>query len=186
MKNNRGRTALFIDGANIYATVKALEFEIDYARLLPAFNADDSLIRAFYYTATLTIDGHNNLRPLIDWLDYHGYTVVTKESKTFLDKMTGQTKIKGNMDMEIAVDCMRMADHVDNIILFSGDGDFTYLVRALQQLGVRVTVVSSLCEDRQSTPMIADELRRAADIFLDLDDPKIKARIGKRHGQSEV
>jgi uncharacterized LabA/DUF88 family protein len=180
------KSAIFIDGANVYGTVRALGYEIDYARLIPAFNADGSLLRAFYYTATLTVDGHNTLRPLLDWLDYNHYTVVTKESKTFVDKLTGLTKVKGNMDMEIAVDCMRMADHVDEIILFSGDGDFTYLVRALQQKGCRVTIVSSLCTGVSHSPMIADELRRAADIFLDLNDPRLKVKLEKRHANASV
>lgn len=163
------KTAIFIDGANNYAAAKLLGFEIDYDRLIPYFNKDKSVLRVFYYTAVLpTEDGMDKIRPLTDWLDYNGYSVVKKTAKTFLDKVTGLTKIKGNMDMEIAVDALLMADHVDDIILFTGDGDFTYLVRALQQKGVRVTVVSTLGKSRDDSSMIADELRRAADIFIDL------------------
>jgi len=179
------KTAIFIDGANNYAACKTLGFDIDYDRLLPAFNRDKTLLRAFYYTAILpSEDGLDRLRPLTDFLEYNGYTVVKKMAKTFTDRM-GLTKIKGNMDMEMAVDALLMAEHVDDIVLFSGDGDFTYLVRALQQKGVRVTVVSSLCigvldeNGRRRPPMIADELRRAADIFIDLQD--YKPRICKEH-----
>lgn len=163
------KTAIFIDGANNHAASKALGFDVGFDRLLSFFNKDKSLLRAFYYTAILPVrDGEDTLRPLTDWLDYNGYTVVKKLAKTFVDSQSGLTKVKGNMDMELAVDALLMAEHVDHIILFSGDGDFAYLVKALQQKGVRVTVVSTLCEDVRSPPMVADELRRAADFFIDL------------------
>lgn len=167
------KTAIFIDGANNHAAGRALGFNIDYDRVLYHFNKDKSLLRAFYYTAILPVaDGEDKLRPLTDWLEYNGFSVITKPAKMFHDPLTGLTKVKGNMDMELAVDAMRMADIVDHIILFSGDGDFAYLVKALQQKGVRVTVVSTLCVDVHSPPMIADELRRAADVFIDLQHIK--------------
>lgn len=162
------KTAIFIDGANNFEACKSLGFSVDYDRLLGAFNKDKSLLRAFYYTAVLPgEEGTDKLRPLTDFLAYNGYAVVTKPAKIFTDRM-GLSKVKGNMDMEMAVDSLLMADHVDDIILFTGDGDFTYLVRALQQKAVRVTIVSTLCEGISKPPMIADELRRAADIFIDL------------------
>lgn len=164
------KTAIFIDGANNHAACRALGFDMDYDRLLPFFNKDKSLLRAFYYTALLpdNADGSNPLRPLLDFLAYNGYDVRTKMSKSFEDKMTGLVKVKGNMDMELAVDALLLADHIDDVILFSGDGDFTYLVRALQQKACRVTVVSTMLEGLGKPPMIADELRRAADVFIDL------------------
>ena len=163
------KTAIFIDGANNHAATRALGFSVDYQKVLSYFNRDKSLLRAFYYTATLPVpDGEDKLRPLTDWLNYNGYSVVSKVAKTFKDPMTGLTKVKGNMDMELAVDALQMCDYVDHIILFTGDGDFAYLVKALQQQGAMVTVVSTLCEGVNSPPMIADELRRAADIFIDL------------------
>lgn len=161
------KTAIFIDGANNFHACKTINLVMDFNRLLPYFNKDKSLLRAFYYTAVLPgREGQDQLRPLTDWLSFNGYTVRTKMAKTFLDPMTGLTKVKGNMDMEMAVDALLMADHVSNIILFTGDGDFAYLVQALQQKGVSVTVVSTMMS---KPPMVADELRRACDHFIDLD-----------------
>ena len=109
---------------------------------------------------------YSPIRPLIDWLDYNGYSMITKPTKEFTDSM-GRRKIKGNMDIELAVDMMEMADRLDHVVLFSGDGDFRSLIEAVQRRGVRVTVISSI---RSSPPMIADELRRQADNFIDLGD----------------
>lgn len=158
------RLALFIDGANLYSATKALDFDIDYKRLLEEFSARGRLIRAFYYTALNEDADYSPLRPLIDWLDYNGYTMVTKPTKEFTDSQ-GRRRIKGNMDIEIAVDAMEMAEHIDHMILFSGDGDFRSLVEAVQRKGVRVSVVSTV---KSQPPMVADELRRQADRFIEL------------------
>jgi uncharacterized LabA/DUF88 family protein len=160
------RLALFIDGANLYAAARALGFDIDYKRLLELFAKNGRLIRAFYYTALIEDQEYSPIRPLIDWLDYNGYTMVTKPTKEFTDA-AGRRKIKGNMDIELAIDVMEMAEHLDHIVLFSGDGDFRRLVEAVQRKGVRVTVVSTV---RSQPPMVADELRRQADIFVELQD----------------
>lgn len=160
------RVALFIDGANLYSTAKALGFDIDYKRLLTMFRQKCHLVRALYYTALAEDQEYSSIRPLIDWLDYNGYTMVTKPTKEFTDS-TGRRKIKGNMDIELAVDAMRLADNLDHIVLFSGDGDFRGLVAALQQKGRRVSVVSTL---QTQPPMVADELRRQADQFVDLGE----------------
>ncbi len=160
------RVALFIDGANLYAAARALQFDIDYRRLLDLFGTKGRLIRAFYYTALMEDQEYSPIRPLIDWLDYNGYTMVTKPTKEYTDAM-GRRKIKGNMDIELAIDVMEMAQYLDHIVLFSGDGDFRRLVEAVQRKGVRVTVVSTI---RSSPPMIADELRRQADVFIELQD----------------
>ena len=160
------RVALFIDGANLYATAKALNFDIDYKRLLVMFRGKCQLERALYYTALAEHDEYSSIRPLIDWLDYNGYTMVTKPTKEFTDA-TGRRKIKGNMDIELTVDAMELADHLDHVVLFSGDGDFRSLVEALQQKGKRVSVISTL---HTQPPMVADELRRQADQFIDLSD----------------
>jgi uncharacterized LabA/DUF88 family protein len=160
------RVALFIDGANLYATSKALGFDVDYKRLLALFRQKAHLVRALYYTALSEDQEYSSIRPLIDWLDYNGFTMVTKPTKEFTDA-SGRRKVKGNMDIELAVDAMRLADTLDHIVLFSGDGDFRGLVAALQQKGRRVSVVSTL----QTQPaMVADELRRQADQFIDLAD----------------
>lgn len=160
------RMALFIDGANLYATAKSLGFDIDYKRLLTMFREKGNLIRALYYTALAEDQEYSSIRPLIDWLDYNGYSMVTKPTKEFTDA-SGRRKIKGNMDIELAVDAMELAEHLDHIVLFSGDGDFRSLVEALQYKGKRVSVVSTLATH---PPMVADELRRQADQFIDIAD----------------
>jgi uncharacterized LabA/DUF88 family protein len=169
------RIALFIDGANLYAAARALQFDIDYKRLLELFGSQGHLVRAFYYTALLEDQEYSPLRPLVDWLDYNGYTMVTKPTKEYTDA-TGRRKIKGNMDIELAIDVLEMAQYLDHIVLFSGDGDFRRLVEAVQRKAVRVTVVSTI---KSTPPMVADELRRQADIFVDLFD--IRARIERPH-----
>src|SRR3978361_2404013 len=195
------KIALFIDGANLYATAKTLGFDIDYKRLLKEFQSRGTLVRAFYYTAIIEDQEYSSIRPLIDWLDYNGYTVCTKATKEFIDA-SGRRKVKGNMDIELAVDAMELAEHVDQIVLFSGDGDFRSLVEAVQRRGVRVTVVQlvrllgdgdcrSLVEAVQrrgvrvtvistissQPPMIADELRRQADVFTDLVE--LQPKLGR-------
>jgi len=160
------RLAMFIDGANLYAAARALGFDIDYKRLLDMFASKGRLVRAFYYTALVEDQEYSPIRPLVDWLDYNGYTMVTKPTKEFTDA-SGRRKIKGNMDIELAIDVMEMAEHVDHIMLFSGDGDFRRLVEAVQRKGVRVSVISTV---RSQPPMVADELRRQADNFIELQD----------------
>ena len=160
------RVAVFIDGANLYSAAKTLGFDIDYRRLLTMFTDNCRLLRAFYYTALAEDQEYSPIRPLVDWLDYNGYTMVTKPMKEFTDSM-GRRKVKGNMDVELTVDAMEIADRLDHMILFSGDGDFRSLLEAVQRRGVRCTVVSSV---KTSPPMVADELRRQADRFVDLQD----------------
>ena len=160
------RLAIFIDGSNLYGAARALGFEIDYRLLLDWAASKGRLVRAFYYTALMEEQEYSPIRPLVDWLDYNGYTMVTKPTKEFTDAY-GRRKIKGNMDIELAIDVMEMAEHVDQIILFSGDGDFRRLVEAVQRKGVRVSVVSTI---RSQPPMVADELRRQADNFIELQE----------------
>ena len=167
------KIALFIDGANLYATAKSLGFDIDYKKLLLEFQSRGNLIRAFYYTAVIEDQEYSSIRPLIDWLDYNGYAVVTKATKEFVDQ-TGRRKVKGNMDIELAVDAMELAPHIDHMVLFSGDGDFRSLVEAVQRRGVRVTVISTISTQ---PPMVADELRRQADIFTDI--VQLRQQIGR-------
>jgi uncharacterized LabA/DUF88 family protein len=173
------RLGIFIDGSNLYAAARALGFDIDYRRLLDLFATEGTMIRAFYYTALLEDQDYSPIRPLVDWLDYNGYTMVTKPTKEFTDAATGRRKIKGNMDIELAVDVMEMAEHIDHGVLFSGDGDFRRLVEAVQRKGVRITVVSTI---RSQPPMVADELRRQADFFIELQDlqPRIERLGGHR------
>ena len=160
------RLALFIDGSNLYAAAKSLGFDIDYKLLRTEFMRRGKMLRAFYYTALLENDEYSPVRPLVDWLHYNGFTMVTKPAKEFTDSM-GRRKVKGNMDIELTVDALELAPHVDHIVLFSGDGDFRYLVETLQRKGCKVTVVSTT---RSQPPMISDDLRRQADNFIELLD----------------
>ena len=173
MPSSSNNIALFIDGANLHATAKTLGFDIDYKRLLKEFQSRGTLLGAFYYTAVVEDSDFSSIRPLIDWLDYNGFTVVTKPTKEFIDA-TGRRKVKGNMDIELAVDALELAPHLDEMVLFSGDGDFRSLVEAVQRRGVHVTVVSTISSQ---PPMIADELRRQADVFTDLME--LKSKIGR-------
>ncbi|WP_019995735.1 LabA-like NYN domain-containing protein [Aureimonas ureilytica] len=180
MFDPREKIALFIDGANLYATSRALGFDIDYKKLLTSFQKRGYLLRAYYYTAMIEDQEYSSIRPLIDWLDYNGYTVVTKPAKEFTDAM-GRRKIKGNMDIELAIDAMELAETVDHFVLFSGDGDFRSLVEALQRKGRKVSVVSTLASP---TPMIADDLRRQADHFIDLRS--LQAEVGRNPAEREA
>lgn len=179
------RVAVFIDGANLYAATRTLEFDVDYRKLLAEIKSWGRLLRVFYYTAIVEDEEYSSIRPLLDWLDYNGFSVVTKNAKSFVDD-SGRRKIKGNMDIELAVDALEITPHIDRAVLFSGDGDFTRVVEAMQRKGVRVSVVSTLAT---KPPMIADELRRQCDEFIDLTqliskigrDPEVRAeRIRKR------
>jgi len=165
--------ALFIDGANLHATAKALGFDIDYGRLLQEFRGRGTLRRAFYYTRIIEDQDYSSIRPLVDWLDYNGYTVVTKTTKEFTDA-GGRRKLKGSLYVDLSVDAMESAGGIDEMVLFSGDGDFRPLVKAVQRRGVRVTVVSTISSQ---PPMIADELRRQADVFIDLME--LRTKVGR-------
>src|ERR1700693_462140 len=169
------RTALFIDGANLYSASRNLGFDVDYRNLLEFFRRQAHVIRAYYYSAVVETEEYSPLKPLTDWLAYNGYTLVTKPAKEFTDA-TGRRRVKGNMDIEIAVDILEIAAPVDHIVLFSGDSDFRRLVEAVQRKGVKVTVVSSV---RSSPPMVADELRRQADSFIELDS--LSGEIARTH-----
>jgi uncharacterized LabA/DUF88 family protein len=167
------RVALFIDGANLYSAAKALAFDIDYRKLLEEFRKRGRMIRAYYYTALVEDQDFSPIRPLVDWLDYNGYTLVTKPAREYTDA-TGRRRFKGDMDVELAVDLLQAASFVDHAFLFSGDGDFLAALEAVQRKGVRVTVVSTI---KSNPPMVADDLRRAADCFVDLAD--LTALIGR-------
>lgn len=167
------RIALFVDGSNLYATARALGFDIDYKSLLNVFDHNAYLVRAFYYTALIDDQEYSPIKPLVDWLDYNGYSIVTKPTKEFTDS-AGRRKIKGNMDIELAIDVMEMAPRLDHIVLFSGEGDFRSLVEAVQRKGVKVSVISTI---KSNPPMIADELRRQADAFIELND--LRDRIAR-------
>ena len=158
------RVALFIDGANLYSASRNLGFDVDYRNLLDFFRRKSHVVRAYYYSAVLETEEYSPLKPLTDWLAYNGYTLVTKPAKEFTDS-AGRRRVKGNMDIEVAVDMLELSPRIDHAVLFSGDSDFRRLVDAVQRKGVRVSVVSSI---RTNPPMVADELRRQADQFVEL------------------
>ncbi|MBD1202636.1 MAG: NYN domain-containing protein [Rhodobacteraceae bacterium] len=174
------RLALFIDGANLYATARTLGFDIDYKLLRQEFLRRGKLVRAFYYTTLIENDEFTAIRPLVDWLNYNGFTTVTKPGKEFIDAQ-GRRRVKGNMDIDLAVDAMELASRVDHIVLFTGDGDFRPLVESLQRKGVRVSVVSTI---RSQPAMIADDLRRQADNFIDLHD--LRDVIGRQPREARL
>ncbi|WFU42156.1 NYN domain-containing protein [Bradyrhizobium sp. CB82] len=172
--NPVNRVALYIDGLNLSATSRALGFDIDHKRLLREFESQGQLLRAFYYTRTIEQDQEfSSLRPMIDWLNYNGFKVITKPTKEYVDP-NGRRRVKYSMDIDLAVDMMELAGQLDQVVLFSRDGNFRSLVAAVQRRGVRVTVVSSLATQ---PPMIADELRRQADVFIDLLE--LQPKIGR-------
>jgi uncharacterized LabA/DUF88 family protein len=173
------RLGVFIDGANFYSSAKALGLDVDYRRLLDNFRTRGRLVRAAYYTAIIEDqDRFSPIRPLVDWLDYNGFTVVTKPAKSFTDQ-NGNRRMRGDMDVDLAVDVLDAAAWLDHVVLFTGDGDFRRLVEAVQRKGVRVTVISTL---KSSPPMASDDLRRQADEFIDLSElaPLIAREGGSR------
>ena len=160
------RLALFIDGANLHASAKSLGFEIDYKVLRTEFMRRGKLLRVCYYAVVPEDDEFSTTRPLIDWLEYNGFTVVTKPAKVFTND-AGDRKIVGNTEIELAVDAIELSRHVDHIVMFSGNGNLCALVENLQRHNVRVSVVSTI---RSQPAMISNDLRRQADNFIDLDD----------------
>ena len=183
------RIALFIDGANLYSAARALNVDLDFRKLSDWFGQKGQLVRAYYYTAVVEGEEFSAVRPLVDWLGYNDFSTVTKPAKRFTDPQ-GHSRIKGNMDIEIAVDMLELAPRLDHAVLFSGDGDFRRLVQAVQAKGVRVTVVSTL---KSQPPMIADELRRQADNFIELDElrevigrPPREPRLEREDSQNAV
>ena len=170
------KTAFFIDGANLYKAARNLGFDIDYKNLLAKAQDECRLVRASYYPAIQEDrdQDYSPLRPLVDWLDYNGYTMVTKITREFTDAQ-GRKRYKGSTDVELVVDMMTLADRLDHLVLFSGNGDFRRVVEAIQAKGVRVSIVSTV---KSSPPMASDDLRRQADSFIDLAD--LENVIGRR------
>ncbi len=174
------RIVILIDGVNLNATHKALDFDIDYKKLLALFRSRGRLVKALFYTTVFEQQEYSSVRPLVDWLEYNGFTLVTKPAREIIDA-DGRRRIRGSMHVEMAVDAMRLADTVDHVVLFAGEGGFRALVEAIQQKGKRVTVVSTL---QSRPPMVADELRRQADQFVDLAE--LEPMIGRMRVQRPV
>lgn len=158
------RLAVLIDGANLYAASRSLGFDVDFKSLRQEFARRGKLVRIGYYNSVIETEEFTPLRPLLDWLDYNGFKVVTRPTREIVDG-TSRRRVKGNLELHIAVDAMELAERVDHIVLFAGDGDYRTLLAALQRRGVRVSVVSSI---RTQPTLISDELRRQADGFIEL------------------
>ena len=179
MLSTSEKTVVFIDGANLYATTRGLDFDIDYKKLLALFREKSNLVRAYYYTVLIEDQEYSPIRPLVDWLDYNGYTLVTKPAKDFTDS-NGRRRIRNSIDVDLAVDMIEIAERVDHVVLFSGDSGYRRLIEAVQRRGARVTVVSTTASN---TASVADELRRQADRFVDVRE--LRGEIAReRSGQS--
>lgn len=168
-----GRFALFIDGSNFYHTLRDLNLHVDYKRLLAYFSERGTLVQACYYTALLG-EGQSPewLIRLTDWLAYNHYTVCTREARSFRRRVQAEdgnwiwvNEIRGSIHVELTVDMMTLAPYLDTALLFSGDGNYQYLIQAVQRTGCRVIVVSS---ETTAESTVADELRRQADGFIEL------------------
>ncbi len=162
------KTAVYIDGANLYKTAKTLGFDIDYRNLLARLRRETRLVRASYYT-TMQEDkdaDYSPLRPLVDWLDYNGFTMVTKPAREFTGQ-DGRKRYRGSTDIELAVDMVQMASKLDCLVLFTGNADFRYAIAKVQEQGCRVICVSTV---KSQPPMASDDIRRQADLFVDLTE----------------
>ena len=160
------KLALFIDGTSLYSAARGLNLEIDFRKLIQEFRKRGRLLRANYYTTILETEDHNPIRPLVDWLSYNGFNTIVKNAREYTDR-EGRRRVRGSMDLEIATDMLELAPHLDHLVLFSGNGDFRRVVEAVKAKGVRVTVISSVKSQPQT---IADELRREADAFIELEE----------------
>ena len=175
---SNGKTVVFIDGQSLFSTAKSLGFNIDFKKLLDELKTFGDLIRTKYYTLADDEDDDSPIIPLTDWLSYNGYSVVTKFVRSHVDP-EGRKRVRGKIDVELSVDMLEIAPHVDHVVLVSGDGDFAYLLAALQRQGKKCTVISSV----QSTQQIcADSLRRTADQFIDL--AQLKSKICRENNNS--
>lgn len=154
---------VLIDGSNLYESARALSMKVDYKRLLDLLNEDGALLRAYYFTALPDRSIENWIHKQVDWMMNNGYSVISKPMKEYVDA-SGRKKQKGNIDMEIAVCAMTQAQLATEIWIFSGDGDFAVLIKALQErFAVKVYVVSS-------STLVSHELRRQADKYIPLED----------------
>lgn len=174
--SDKERAALLIDGANIYAAGRSLDISIDFKSLLQLFQENMYVIHAYYFTALHEVDGRIQLKQLVDWLDYNGYIVISKMAKE-ITRADGSVRVKGNMDVEIVVTALKLANFIDHIILATGDGDFVPLVRELQQRGTRVSVLSTI---GGNSPIAADEIRKAANHFIDLEELATTIELPRR------
>lgn len=161
-------TAVLIDGYNTLSTTKLLKFDIDFRKLLNLFQNKTRLVKIYYFASLRDNPAdHDPMIPVIQWMMYNGYNVISKKMNEFMNIDNIQSK--GNMDVEISVTVLEMVKSVDHIVLFTGDENFRFLIEAVQRMGTRITVCSSM----QCQPQImSDDLRRQADNFIELNNLK--------------
>lgn len=155
---------MLIDGPSIYQICRSLDVEIDYQALRSIFADAGYLVQARYYTTILNDQLYSPLRPLIDWLSYNGFIVVTRTMKAGQDSEQCR-RLDHGIVVALAVDAIEISSRLDHVILFTGNGDFLRLVQLLQRRTVRTTVVGTV---NGPSSMSSDELRRQADTFVDL------------------
>lgn len=158
------RIALFVDGSNFSVSLKAAGFRVDYQKIREYFAEMGDLVGSFYFTALPPRDEPSSIRNLTDSLQHKGWNLVTKEIKVFRDQPIAKTK--GNMDIEMVVKAWTLSNVITDLILFSGDGDFRAMVEKLQDVGVRVTVISYHSTDTRN--MTSNDLRKAVHEFINL------------------
>src|SRR5437660_819895 len=140
--NSREKVALFVDAGNLAFMQKQLNIRIDFDMFLKFFKTRrTTVVYAGYYTAVKQDrNGNRPLQPLLDFVGDHGYSLVTKPTKSYTQD-DGIEIIKGNMDVELTCDVLELTEFVDRVILVTGDGDFSELVRRVIKQGVPVTIV---------------------------------------------
>lgn len=158
------KAAIFIDGWNLARVSRDyLRREIDFERLLNYFSRNARIIKAFYYIGEDTEDGENaKQHKFLTWMKRNGYKVVSRPIKVYVDDK-GKYYKKADLDADITLDMMDLADKVDKIVLFSGDGDFANVIDRIGMKGVRTQVVALW-------DVASGDLVEAADEFLDLKD----------------
>ncbi len=160
------RAAIIIDGPNAKASANAAGFQVDYKKLLDFYSQEFDVFRAMYFTALPPRAVEAPIHKLTDWLGYNGYNVISKETKEY-EQLDGSVKTKGNMDVEITVHTLELSKHVHELIFFTGDGDFRFLLETVQRSGLRATVIAA-------RGVVSDDLRKQADRYVDLADMRNK------------
>ncbi|HOX26223.1 MAG TPA: NYN domain-containing protein [Candidatus Krumholzibacteria bacterium] len=157
------KVAIFIDGENIHYSAKHLNMRLDYLKLCRRLAGKRRLLRAYFYTA-ISAQSEGKI-DFINFLKLNGFTVVTREVKSFSEPDATNRSVRSALDMELAMDIVNLCPHVDTVILCSGDGDFRPLVEAVARRGKHVEVCA--LREMTSTDLIA-----AADVYVDLGSLK--------------
>jgi len=173
------KIAIFVDGSNFGQALKLAGFYVDYQKMREYFASYGELVGSYYFTALPPRGEHTTIRPLLDALQYKGWKLVSKETTVNQDG-----KMKGNMDIEIVIQGIRLLDNeaITDLVLLSGDGDFVSFTDYLRDNGVRVTAISHHTHDR--TNMTADSLRQSVHEFINLKDirPHIESKRRPENG----